>query len=502
MAAKHAICPPAFREYLAAIKDRQYLPPSLRDAIRVADAVVQRHRSPTEALLSSVYTPHILRKHPTQERRLRAGEMFSSDDGSVNFIVYVPWPWGGGDPCCERYGVKVGRFQMLPVLDCGTGYVSSVTQVVRAAQSYRAEDLVAVMGHAMRQTGVWDMAYLERGTWESKRVSEFLKMAGVERLTAYQPRQKLIEQWWNPTWTHLSRLPGQIGRFRGEEEEGNRRLRAYQAGHRDPREELLSLAQMMKAFQAVIDERNHERIDAGPIFGSWVPAERWVSDLAQQPMKPWPTKLDHVLCPERRELMVRQHMVTCEAVGPFGENNSYKFFDEALIGFEGQYLSVYFDPHRDPVTAAIFHGTELVCPAATCISRAPAVVRHGSGEIELSWDGEHVARAEAAKKRARAWVQREHRAIKPDGSLQAWLSEQKGPDGQVSTAVERSESVAKKPEDRSQMPEAAPVARRSAPAMPLNRSQRILTDDEEAAELARVEAKERRLQQAGLISTM
>jgi len=485
LAANHPCCPPGFKAYLAARPDRQYLPPSVRAEIAVCKALVDHHRAPTGAVLNSVYTPGVLHKHPSEERRLHAGEQFSSDDGSVNFLVQVPWPWGGGDACADKYGVKVGRFQVLPILDCGSGYVPAVSWVVRAAQSYRAEDLVATMGHAMRQTGLWQMAYLERGSWEAERMNEFFRLADIERLTAYLPRQKLIEIWWNTTWTHLSRLPGQIGRFRGEEEEMNRRLTAYREGRRDPRNELLTITQAMAAFQQVIDVRNHDRIDAGPLFGSWVPAERWQTDLAQHPMRPWPAKLDHLLRPERRELMVRRHMISCEAISPLGEKNAYKFFDEALIPLERKYVTAYFDPNRDPVTAAIFHGSELLCSAATCISRAPVIMhRAGSPEPEIAWDGEHAARAEEAKRRARTWVRREHRTIAPDGSLKAWMSEQRGPDGQIATGMEHSTA-------------AAPQTDRVATADPVRH---VRTDAELEADDARTSAEERRLVAAGVIS--
>jgi hypothetical protein len=496
LAANHPCCPPGFKAYLDARPDRQYLPPSLRKKIKVAIAVVDHHRSPTEAVLNSVYTPGILHKHPSEERRLHAGEQFSSDDGSVNFLVQVPWPWGGGDPCADKYGVKVGRFQVLPILDCGSGYVPAVSWVVRAAQSYRAEDLIATMGHAMRQTGLWGMAYLERGSWEAERMNEFFHLAGIERLTAYMPRQKLIENWWNTTWTYLSRLPGQIGRFRGEEEEMNKRLTAYREGRRDPRNELLTITQAMAAFQQVIDVRNHERIDAGPLFGSWVPAERWQTDLAQQPMRPWPSKLEHLLRPERRDLMVRRHMVHCEATSPLGEKNRYEFFDEALIPLEGKYVTVYFDPNGDPVTAAIFHGSDLVCSAATCISRAPVIIhRAGSVEPEIAWDSEHAARAEEAKRRARTWVRREHRTIAPDGSLASWMSEQRGPDGHVATGMDRGAATAPQT-DRGTAADPVLSTRVTTAPAPINRAQRILTASEEADELARIEAKERAYQRA------
>jgi len=509
-AAQHPCCPPAFRAYIDGVADRQYVPPELLRVIRVSKAVVAAYRSPKQALLATVYTPHILRKHPSAERRLRAGEMLSSDDGSVNFIVQVPWPWGG-DACSERYGVRVGRFQVLPILDCASGYVPYVAWVVRSSDAYRAEDLIALMGGAMRQYGMWDSVYLERGSWEAASMNEFFERAKITRYTAYLPQQKLIENWWNTTWTYLSRLPGQIGRFRGEEAEGNRRLTAYHDGRRDPRGEILTIGEAMTELQRVIHARNQERIDAGPLFGSWIPAERWQSDLAARPMRPLPADLDHLLLPERKTLMVRRHCVHCTALSPLGERNTYMFFDEALIPLEGQYVQVYFDPHHDPVRAAIFHGDTLVCAAATCISRAPAVVERG-GTFEVAWDGEFRARAEEAKRRARTWVRREHRAIAPDGSLDAWRTEQRGPTGMDAAAMSRTSGGLVAPAAdplATTSPESAPVASRlAAPqgrdsarggsfsAQPPDRNAR---PDPTEADMAELEALERQARSAGII---
>jgi diguanylate cyclase (GGDEF)-like protein len=63
----------------------------------------------------------------------------------VNFCVVVPWPWGG-DKCSDKFGVRVGRFQFLPAIEDASDKCVGLSYVIRARDSYRAEDVVARLG--------------------------------------------------------------------------------------------------------------------------------------------------------------------------------------------------------------------------------------------------------------------------------------------------------------------------------------------------------------------
>lgn len=423
LAAAHDLAPAAFRAWVESRKDQHSIPPSLRQWIDVPAAVQQYHRAPTEAQLGGLYVPDSMRLNMARGDRLRAGDRFSADDGSVNFVVYVPWPWGGC-PCSDKFGVRVGRYQLLAMHDDATGYVPHFSWIARASDAYRAEDIATFLHQPFAHLGVWDVALLERGSWESHRVSELLALAGVERETAYEPNQKLVEGWWNRAWTALSTLPGQIGRFRGEEEAAASLVEKYRRGSRDPRLDLLSLPDAANAIARVVAELNATRMDCGPLWGSWVPAERWESDLAIRPLRKLAASVEPMTRPERRELMVRRWSVHCEAMSPAGESLKYEFFDDALIAHEGKRVLVYFDPQDDPCTAAIYtaDGKTLIAARATCISRAPALIRGADG-YSLDWDHGQIERARAAKAQARATVRREHRTLAPDGKIEAWSTE-------------------------------------------------------------------------------
>jgi hypothetical protein len=495
LAAQNPIAPEAFRRWVAGRKDRYSIPPSIRQWIDVPAAVQRHHRNPTEAGLRGVYCPDSLRINHRTGERLHAGERFSADDGSVNFVVMVPWPTGGC-PCSDRFGVKVGRFQLLVMHDDATGYVPHFSWIARASQSYRAEDIAAFLHAPLAQLGCWESALLEQGSWNSHRVAELLALAGIERDTAYEPQQKLVEGWWNRAWTRLSNLPGQIGRYRGEEEAAAALVEKYRRGSADPRAELMYLADAATAVARVVAELNVTRIEAGPLFGSWVPAERWQLDLAAKPLKRLRAEAEPLTRPERRELKVRRWMVHCEAVNQLGEKNKYEFFDEALIAHEGKQVIAYFDPWEDPCTAAIYtaDGRTQIAERATCLSRTPALIRNGD-TYSVDWDGGQLERARAAKAQARAAVRREHRTLAPDGKIEAWSTEVRDARERTVASMQRSAPGNFRSAEEPDAPAETTRPARGSPA-PVNRSAVVLTDDQEAAELARIEAKEQRARQS------
>jgi len=489
LTAAHPLAPEAFRRWVAARKDRHSIPPSIREWMHVSGHTQRYHRNPTEASLRGVYCPNTLRMNHRTGERLRAGERFSADDGSVNFVVMVPWKTGGC-PCSEKYDVKVGRFQLLVLHDDATGYVPHFTWIARESQSYRAEDIASFMHGAFARLGCWETAMLEQGSWASHRIDELLALAQIERETAYEAPQKLVEGWWNRAWTLLSTLPGQIGRYRGEEERAAALVEKYRAGSADPRGELLYLSDAANAVSRVVAELNQRRIESGPLFGSWVPADRWKADLAAKPLRRLPADSEPLARPERRVLQVRKMMVHAKAKNIFGETHEYKFFDEALIAHEGRRVLVYFDPHDDPCTAAIYtaDGRKLIAPRAVNLTPTPALVCDG-GQFREDWDLGYLARAQAAKSAARAAVRREHRTIAPDGKLEAWSTEVRNALERSKTEMQRSAGTADLPPPAHTRESVTVAPRATAPARP----------DPTADDLAEIEALEQRARARGAI---
>src|SRR5439155_233228 len=45
--------------------------------------------------------------------KIERRRVIEADDGTLNFVNWIPWPMGG-DPCSDKFGVRLGRWQFLP----------------------------------------------------------------------------------------------------------------------------------------------------------------------------------------------------------------------------------------------------------------------------------------------------------------------------------------------------------------------------------------------------
>jgi len=407
------------------------LPKTLRDAMHVPVDIVRRHRSPKDARLAGFYVPGSLRMVNDAEglRRLRPGERQSWDDATINFGVCVPWPWGG-DKCSDRFGVRLGRFQLLAALDDATDFCPGYTYVIRPEQSYRAEDTVAAQFRLGRDTYAPDRYMLEGGVWQSKRAHAFYAAAGigVEDATG-RPHSKLIEQWFNKLWTPLSLLPGNVGRYRAEMERENKIYLRCRQGRAD------------------LGYLNAEKVCSSK-YGEWVPQERHTEALAESPRRKLDPGLGYLAAPVVESRMVRRNMVQVSCPGPFGGSFPYHFADDELWQFEGARVRVYFDPYDFPLRATLalekeFHGLKpghVICANALCLDDAPSVLSALDG-LKVDCNAEATARAIAMRNRIHGAIRREYRALGFGGKRLASASETRGEGNasriEISAAAER-----------------------------------------------------------------
>ncbi len=414
-------------------------PKCIRDVMTVAPAMVELHRSPTNAKLNGLYIPGNLRMtHDAdtgERRRLVAGERQSWDDASINFMVVVPWPQGG---CrlSDKYGVKLGRFQLLAGVDDASQYVPGYSFVIRELESYRAEDTVAAQFRCWRDDVLPREVVVEGGVWQSHRAKEFYQASGVKWIDAKgRPHQKLIENYWNFLWTILSALSdGQIGRYRGEMERENDLLTKCKAGQLDPRKDFVTLAQALAVMDKAIHFRNHEPVES-KIYGSWIPAQRWRDDLAAHPRPTIDTSLAYLHAPVRERRTVVKDMVKVRAASPLGEPFTYAFTTPDLWEFSGRKVQVFFDPYDAPPVATLVlaeaHGAwkrgEVIAAQALCIDNAPLVRR-----VEDVWAvGFHDATRAAVdmKKTVGRAKMTEYRTLGLNGKPTATESEYRDRDG-------------------------------------------------------------------------
>ena len=427
---------------LACGRSKHNLSVSIRRAMRGATALTAEYRDPRTMALGGAYAPGTIRMTVDPEtgasRRLHAGERWCGDDGSINLVVCVPWPWGG-DACSDRYGVRVGRYQLIPILDVRNDKCVAWSYTMRSKDSFRGDDLVAIYDHAFHHCGYAPKEMVsEGGAFQSRRVVEYLRQAGVEVIDAKgRPHQKVIEPWFGRLWTQLSlRTGGQIGRYRGEMKRETDLFMKARAGSIDPRRCFPSLEEAMNAVEWAIQYLNGERVES-PEYGVWIPDHDYAESLAAHPRPAYTLDLGYLGLRERARVKVcRFDSVAAMAESPLGTRHRYKFASPELLEFNGAWVWLHFDPMAVPVQATITLADRfedhpagvMIARHVPCLNSAPEMIRDAAGIWSVGWsDG--VAATIRAKKLAHLAVRRELRALSLDGNRVAAISEISAPDG-------------------------------------------------------------------------
>jgi hypothetical protein len=408
----------------------------IRDAMHVAPQLVGIHRAPTNERLNGMYCPGALRMKSGGLERLLAGERQSWDDGSINMLVCVPWPWGG-DRCADRFGVRVGRFQLLAGVDDASDFCPGFSFVMRAAQSYRAPDAMAACYRVWRDTYRPESVMFEGGAWQAGISERFLDTVGIRMQSAKgRPHQKLVENFWGRLWSVMSLQDGQIGRYRGEMERENNEWMRCREGRVDPRPLFPGLQEVTTCISRGIGYINLEPVESDQ-YGKWIPAHKHAADLEEKPRQSLDRGLAWLVAPEQHERMVRRNMVVARVMSPFGVTFPYHFAAVELTELEGANVRVCFDPWDAPLKATIvlaqdWHGRkagEIVTHYAECLNSAPEIADRASGELEIGVDTTALDRA--IKMRRAVWqaLRTEYKAIGPDGKrVIATETEIKAPD--------------------------------------------------------------------------
>lgn len=353
-----------------------------------------------------------LRQHWLEERRLRAGERVSFDDATMNIGIVVPWPCGG-DRCSDRFGVRVGRFQLLLATCDGTGMRLAHVFQVREAGSYCGADAVSLFNRVNRDVCRIGMAAFEGHVWQGPRMTAAREAMGTLLLDAKgRPNLKLVENTLNPLWTRLAiELPhAQVGRFRGEEKATTDLYLRCRQGLEDPRPHFPMIEELMGAVDRSLAWLNEDRIES-EVYGKWVPRERWESDMAEHP-RPAVT-LDEVpvwaSAPELERRTVLRGRVRVTATGPMGVRVPFYFTGPELWALNGKVVRVAFDPLQVEEGATILD------------ARRPVVL--GRAECVSAGAGISLADASATMRVARSLMRREYRvmagAVRRDAGVQA-----------------------------------------------------------------------------------
>ena len=325
------------------------VPPSWMRLLDTPASVLDAHRDKRSTMAAHVSTPRgrTLVTADGEEIPIRCGSIFESDDGTLNFYAWIPWPFGG-DPCSEKFHVKLGRWQFLPVIDVCSEMCVAFDIVARNAGSYRGEDSRAIIGRVMFEVGSPEMWRLERGAWESAIVRDALKLCGVPVFNAWHSKQKSgIERFFDRLWTPASLIPGHVGRDRGRFKQVTDLAGACQAGRRDPRDHFLSLEAALPKVIKAVEFANTEPVVSKSGWGQWVPQERWQQQTVGQQSSTLDAGLKVFFSREQRVWTVRKGYVGGDVAGPQISFPVY-FQTPELWEFEGCKVRSYFDPYTEP----------------------------------------------------------------------------------------------------------------------------------------------------------
>ena len=353
------------------LASKHQIPAVAKELARKANGLVPLHRQGERGLTSrGAYAPGGLRNdtmHATA--RATAGTRASWDDATVNFGVVIPWTHGGCK-LSEKYGVKLGRFQLLLVHDEATSYVPAWSHVIRESQAYRGTDVAEAVMRVSRDVCLWESLVLEGGVWQGRRMARVMEGMGTKLISAKgRPQCKLVENYFNRLWTRLGMEDGlaSVGRFRGEEKATSEFYVKCRAGGADPRGKFPWLEQAVQGLENSVRFLNADRIES-PRYGKWVPEERWEKDMQANPRPVLAPEKLWLAAPVMEKRKVTRSGVSVTATGPLGLRMIYTFTGSCLWEWEGREVEVYFDPLGAwPLSATIAKpGTAVALGTAEC----------------------------------------------------------------------------------------------------------------------------------------
>jgi hypothetical protein len=314
--------------------------------LRLAAPVITSARGPRRAWLEHVQSPGSLgmRVNPLtgEMAPIPPGDTWTIDDGSINLLVIVPGLQRPGDRCYDRWGVVVGRFQLLLTVDHASRCIVGRSYTARPRDSYRAEDITAALQVPMMDHGAPRHIVLEKGISAARLVTETLGGLGVRIIRASSPHQKVVESVFNVLWTALSTLPGQVGRFRGEEEAVNRTLTRIRSGAFDPRGQLMTMPEFLGALDTAIARCNQRWVDGDT--GRWQPAE-WYARESAAHLTPVDATRAWLFSPHiTQPLLVDGALVETSLQLLEGISTRFTFGEDWLVEWHGARVKLHFNP--------------------------------------------------------------------------------------------------------------------------------------------------------------
>lgn len=356
---------------------KSYVPPSVRRAAKVAPLAVRLiQQGPKAMKLDGPYSECSYENVP-------AGHAFTADDMTANCYVWVEWP--------NEQGFILIRPQILAAMDIGTTAWLNIRAVMRPKGQYNKDDVWGLIGDVFDSFGLFKIAVLEGGTWQSNIIrghktglddeARFggLKSLGVQLIHTRTPRGKIIEGEFNKLQHAADNVRGFCGRMEMKDcpEETKQALQLVQAGKMHPSQYFLHVNAYSEHLEKVMQQLNNERSD-GKILRGRTPAEKFEEDGFEKREMPesakWMYRAAYNISQVTRN-GVKVHLGT----GRY--QTTYTYANPALENVRGGRVVVYWNdsnPDTDAVVYSVQNGRphEFICVA----SRVQSIPRFGASE--------------------------------------------------------------------------------------------------------------------------
>lgn len=351
-------------------------------ALRAPEPLVRALRTQREAAWTYCSADGALPLLDDPQAPIRPGEVWTADDATINFaaVVNIERP---GDPCWDRYGVMVGRFQVILVVDHRSYFIPAFIHTARPHQQYRAEDVMAALGAGFRAHGLPRGVILERGISAANQITESLEALGVAIRRARTPHTKVAEWIFNKLWTSTSHHPGQLGRSPGDDDRMQRIYQRCRRGELDPRQYFLPLADVIAALHQAIKAHN-EGIVHSRRYGSWCPAEWWQRE-APAALRPLDADMQWALAPVRLGPVKVHGMMARSTIRLMDTHSTLvSYAAPELVEWHGARVYLWTDPWQEGMPATVtlaedwrgHHAGLVICRAEQIDAWARYTRRH------------------------------------------------------------------------------------------------------------------------------
>ncbi len=318
---------------------------------------------------------------------VRAGDAFTADDMTANCYVWCEWP--------NEQGFILIRPQILAAMDIGSMSWLSVRAVMRSKGQYTKDDVWGLVGDLFDEYGLFKMAVLEGGIWQSNIIVGHktglsdevrfggLKSLGVKLIHTRTPRGKIIETGFNQLQHAADNIRGFCGRDERKDcpEETKAALAQVRAGHAHARQYFLHIDEYTKHLAGVMRQLNSERGD-GKILRGLCPADKWAQDAPTFEVLPDAAKWMYRAAYRVVEITRNGVRIT---VGSGKYQTAYLYADPAMEVHRGRRVIVFwndYDPDTDAVVYSLKSGKpdKLICVAP----RVQDVPRFGANPEQMA----------------------------------------------------------------------------------------------------------------------